>query len=248
VTVSVPQAVAQAYRDVIYSIRTMWPLVVVVFLIFVANGILQHLLRLEDDADTFRLLARFLLDAAQRFLLMPYYLAVHRLIILDEVARSYRFAPRALAFQRYYWLNIAFDFLFFLPMITAPLLGLARLGSQIAFFAISAVIVVVLFLRLIIAFPAFAVDAPGASLKNAGADAKGHLWRTAFIILLAHLPFAPPILALAMMSMGDQNTGRSWSIFTEVAGSAIGVVLVTLLLVIASRLYMSLGDRVKTAV
>jgi hypothetical protein len=244
---SVPQAVAQAYRDLVYSIRTLWPLAVIAFLILVANAIAQHVLRLDDDTEGFRFLIGFMLGAAQQFFLMPYYLAVHRLIILDEVTRSYRLAPRELGFQRFYWLSIAFDFLFFLPTIMMPLLAFVRIRYQLAFFAITVVVVIITFLRLFIVFPAFAVDAPGASLKNAYADMKGRSWRTAGIILLADLPFVLPLLVLAMMFVGDQEGGRSWSIFMDVAGSAIGVVLVTLLIVIASRLYMSFGDRVKKA-
>jgi hypothetical protein len=66
-------------------------------------------------------------------------------------------------------------------------------------------------------------------------------------MLLAHLPFVPFLVALAMIVGGEQKGERSSNIFTDIAGGAIGVVLLTLLIVIASRLYMSFGNRVKMA-
>jgi hypothetical protein len=241
---SIPQAVIQAYRDLVHSIRTLRRLVGIAFLILLAAGIIQHLLRLDDDTERSRLLLGFLLGAAQQFLLMPYYLAVHRLVILDEATRSYRLAPREPGFQRFYWLSVAFDFLLFLPTMMMPLLAPLRIRYQVALFMIAFFVTAYVFLRLIVIFPAFAVDAPGATLKNAYADTKGRSWRTLGIILLAHLPFIPALVALAML-VGDPKTGRSPSIVMDVAGGAIGVLLVTLLIVIASRLYMSIGDRTK---
>jgi hypothetical protein len=241
----VTEAVAEAYRDLFFAIRALWRLAGIAFLILVANGVLQHFLELEDGSERVRLLTGFLFGAAQQFLLMPYYLAVHRLIILGQVTHSYRIVPGELGFQRFYWLSIAFDLLFFLPTVLTPLLSFARIRYQLAFSAVVLVIAIHLFVRLIIVFPAFAVDAPGASLKNAYADTKGRAWRILGILLLAHLPFVLPLLALTAVFVRDEAAARSWALYSEIAVSAFGVVLVTLLVVIASRLYMSLGDRTK---
>jgi hypothetical protein len=244
---SVTQAVAQAYRDLVYAIRTLWKLAAIAFLILIGNGLIQHILSPEDGPGRIGLVAGFLFGAAQQFLLMPYYLAVHRLIIRDEMTHSYRIAPGELGFQRFYWLSLAFDLLFFLPTIMTPLLSLARLRYQLAFSVVVLVVAVHLFLRLIIVFPAFAVDAPGATVQNAYADTRGQAWRILGIVLLAHLPLVLPLLALTAIFVSDQAAARSWATYTEIAVSAFGIVLVTLLIVIASRLYMSIGDRTKGA-
>src|SRR5207244_2352532 len=115
-----------------------------------------------------------------------------------------------LGFQRFYWLSLAFDFMLFLPMVMMPLLDLVRLRYQIAVLAIVLFLISYLFVRLIIIFPAFAVDAPGATLKNAYTDAKDRSWRTFGILLLAHLPFVLALLALSMMAVRDQKAERSW--------------------------------------
>jgi hypothetical protein len=240
----VTEAVARAYRDLFHAIRTLWKLAAIAFLILIANGLIQHIL-FEERAERIGLVAGFLLGAAQQFLLMPYYLAVHRLIILDEVTHAYRIAPGELAFQRFYWLSLAFDLLFFLPTIMAPVLSLARVRYQLALSAALGVITIYLVLRLIIIFPAFAVDAPGATLKNAYADTKGWTWRILGIVVVAHLPFVLPLLALTATFVRDQATARTWAVYTEIAVSAFGIILVTLLVVIASRLYLSIGDRTK---
>lgn len=243
----VTEAVAEAYRDLFHSIRALWKLAAIGFLILVVNGVIQHVLGLDDGSERVRLLAGFLFGAVQQFLLMPYYLAVHRLIVLGQVTQSYRIVPGELGFQRFYWLSLAFDLLFFLPTVLTPLLSFARVRYQLAFSAIVLVIAIHLFLRLIIVFPAFAVDAPGASLKNAYADTKGRAWRILAILLLAHVPFMLPLLALTAVFVRDEAAARSWALYGEIAVSAFGIVLVTLLVVIASRLYLSLGDRTKGA-
>ena len=243
----VTEAVAEAYRDLFHSIRSLWRLAVIGFVILVANSVIQHVLGFDDDSERVRLLAGFLFGAVQQFLLMPYYLAVHRFIILGQVTHSYRIAAGELGFQRFYWLSLAFDLLFFLPTILTPLLSFARIRYQLAFSAIVLVVAIHLFLRLIIVFPAFAVDAPGASLKNAYADTKGRAWRILGILLLAHLPFMLPLLALTALFVRDEAAARSWALYSEIAVSAFGIVLVTLLVVIASRLYLSIGDRTKGA-
>jgi hypothetical protein len=245
---SIRQAVAQGYRDLARSFASLFPLVAIAFLIISANGLLQYALRLDDGTERSRLLVSFLLGAAQQFLLMPYYLAVHRLIILDEVTHSYRFAPRELGFQRFYWLSIAFDFLLLLPTLVASLLGTARFRYQIAVSAITLIFCIGVFLRLIIVFPAFAVDAPGASLKNAYEDTRGQSWRILGIIFVANLPFLLPLLAMTMLLVGDRESAQRVGFLVEIISSAFGIILVTLLIVIASRLYMSIGSRLKDAV
>jgi hypothetical protein len=240
---SVPKAVAQAYRDLLHAIRALWKLAAIAFLILVANGIIQHVLRPEDGTERIGLLVGFLFGAAGQFLLMPYYLAVHRLIILDEVTHSYRLVPGEPGFQRFYWLSIAFDLLFLLPTILAPALSFARVRYQLAFTVIALFIVIHVFLRLIIIFPAFAIDSPGVTLKGAYAATRGRAWRILATILLAHLPLMLPLLALTTIFVRDPAAVRSWGIYTEIAVSVFGIILVTLLIVIASRVYMSIGDR-----
>src|SRR5690242_4666962 len=123
---SIPQAVLQAYRDLAHAFRTLWPLPGIVFLVLAANTIIQDMIVLRYTSGGVRDLVVFLIGAAQQFLITPYYLAVHRLIIRDEAVRSYRLEPNDLAFQRFFWLSLAFDVLFFLPSQLAPMLGPAR--------------------------------------------------------------------------------------------------------------------------
>jgi hypothetical protein len=248
VTAALPSlagSVAQAYRDLLHAIRTLWKLAAIAFAILVANSLIQHILQPEDGTERLGLLVGFLFGAAGQFLLMPYYLAVHRLIILGEVTRSYRIAPAELGFQRFYWLSIAFDLLFLLPTIMAPALTFARVRYQLAFSVVVLLVIIHLFLRLITIFPAFAVGAPGATLKGAYADTKGWSWRILGIVVVAHLPFVLPLLALTTLLVRDQAAVRSWAMYTEIAVGAFGIILVTLLIVIASRLYMSIGHRTR---
>jgi hypothetical protein len=92
-------------------------------------------------------------------------------------------------------------------------------------------------LRLSILFPAIAVDAAGANWRNVMADTKGYAWQFFLIVLLASLPFALVVLPL-WATVGPRT------ILAAVTDGVISIVSITLLVVIASRLYQRLGNRV----
>jgi hypothetical protein len=92
-------------------------------------------------------------------------------------------------------------------------------------------------LRLSIVFPAIAVDAAGANWRNVMADTKGYAWQIFLIVLLASLPFT--LVELALWAAGRPRT-----ILMAVTERVISIVSITLLVVIASRVYQRFGDRV----
>jgi hypothetical protein len=189
---------------------------------------------------------------ANAFLLTPYNIAVHRLIILDETAQSYVLRPREGRFQKFFgWWLILSAGMILLVLVFGLLLAfllqvLALTGANVFGIGIGAFLIAgwaLLFAsfwamaRLSILFPAIAVDAAGANWRNVMADTKGYAWQIFLIVLLASLPVVLVEIAVWF------TVGRG-TVVAAVTGGVTGIVSITLLVVIASRLYQRLGNRV----
>jgi len=185
---------------------------------------------------------------ANSFFMTPYIIAVHRLIILDEIAPSYVLRPGEPRFQKFFgWSLILWacelGLLGVFALLSAPML----LIPNAPFFLITLILMTLTFAaifilcwaisRLSILFPAIAVDAAGANWRNVIADTRGYAWPIFLIGLLANLPFVPVGIAL-WFSVGDGTAAAA------VTDAVTGLASITLLVVIASRLYERLGNRV----
>ena len=111
--------------------------------------------------------------------------------------------------------------------------------------------VIVVTLRLIVLFPAIAVDAPGATWRNAMADTKGNAWRILFIGLLASLPLFGIVLLLMMIGfavdapISSARPSIGWIAITTIFDAAFSVLGFTIAVVVASRLYEQLANRLR---
>ena len=251
----ISQAVAQVYRDVFHCIGELRALALIVLLITLAFQTAEVLLLPPGAGDPSRdLLLRFVSSLAQGFLTVPYYIAVHRLVILGERTTAYVLAPSHPRFQLFFWWWAALSVVVYLPISLVDLLAPAR-GSMsfphliaLAGMPIVLIAIIVVTLRLTIIFPAVAVDAPGATWRNVMADTKGYAWRIFLFGLVACLPLIVPALALGGLVGTGTRTG-SWIVnaLTIVFAAVLGVVALTLFIVFASRLYLWIGNRTKRA-
>ena len=249
----ISQAVAQAYRDVFHCIGELRALVVIVLLITLAFQIAEILLLPPGSGQVSRdLLLRFLSNLAQGFLTVPYYIAVHRLVILGERTASYVLAPSNPRFQLFFWWWAALSVVMYTPIslvgLLAPAGGSPPSALLVALAAMPVVLIaiIIISLRLTIIFPAVAVDAPGATWRNVMADTKGYVWRIFLLGLVASLPLIVLVLVASAL-VGFRIASRSWitSGFFMIFTAGLGVVALTLFIVIASRVYLWIGDRTK---
>lgn len=248
----IPQAVAQVYRDLVFCLGALRNLAAIVALITLAFEILEALL-VPSGAPTLGLLLRFVSGLAQGFLVVPYYIAVHRLIILGERTPSYVLEPSSPRFQQFFWWWAAFSVIAFASLFVVEMLPrmnkLEPLPFLIAMLPLLIVLVAVTIatLRLTLILPAVAVDAPGARWDAVLADTKGHAWRIFLLGLVAALPLIVAVLiAFVLIAIGIALGGWIFGLLYFVLGPAWAVVAMTLFIVIASRLYLWLGHRVKT--
>lgn len=248
---SIPQAVAQAYRDLIHSLRALRSLAAVAMLMALGIGVAEALL-VPIGHPTRDVLLRFLSGLALAFLITPYSIAVHRLIILGEIAPRYTFDPASARFQQFFWWWAAFSVAGNLPMLLLALVPETRAMSFFDFIALLSMLAITIAitigtLRLTIIFPAVAVDAPGAQWENAVADTKGHAWQMLAVGVLAALPFLILLVVMiVLIAIGAMAGVWIASLISMILGSAISIAAITLFVAIASRFYLWIGNRVKT--
>jgi hypothetical protein len=247
---SVRQAAGRAWHDALAVLQRLPGLATTALAIVVAIGLGGSLLRtnaagIPESSTPVEIVAQIL----QAFLVTPYLIAVHRFIILGEVAHDYGAGFRVPRFRRFFAWSLALAALWWAALTLAGLpKGLA--GVVVLVPVVAAAMVVSL--RLIVLFPALAVDAPGASWRNAISDTKGHAWRIFLIFLLASLPIfiadvAVLVVALQTGIFDGKTLSRTWMLAGTMLGGVAEFLYLTLAVAIASRLYESVGKRLKVA-
>jgi len=236
-------AAGLAWRDTRHVFDAIFNKVVIAFTITIITSALYMTPALMPRGTSSFLLVMLVIltTAVQAFLITPYFIAVHRFIILGEVTTNYLLTPGEPRFLRFFgWLLVFFalTFVAFLLPLALPISTVFRLAIQ----AVLVIVAIVVGLRVIILLPAVAVDAPGASWSGAMADTRGYSWRILFIVLLATLPLVF-VRVIVGRTLGD--LGGIAAISVPIFNGAMRAIGYTLGIVIASRLYERLGDRVK---
>ena len=179
------------------------------------------------------MLARDAVTAAWLFFLTPLYLAIHRYVIIGEVASGYSLAIEQPRFQRFFLWTLAIYALSQVP-------GLPRLfghgGFTVAATFALTFVVAFISLRLIVLFPAIAVDAPGAGFRNAFDDTRGCFWRIFGILIVTMLPVFVVIVGV-VISLGPLSAAG------RLIEGVMNALSLALAIAIASRLYLRLSDR-----
>ena len=255
---TIGQAASQAWSDTRATLRALsGPAQIAFFLCLVMSVVRRLLLPESAGTATAMLLGEFILSVAQAFLLTPFLIAVHRFIILGEIGR-YVLAPGEHRFQLFFLWSIALSLLAWVPPFLIYGFPLRPTAGLVVAFVLGCLVYIVaatiISLRLIVLFPAIAVDAPGATWRNAMADTKGRAWRILFIGLLAALPLVGLALLLALIAFSFGGPGVAarpsigWIAVTSVFDAVFGVLGFTIAVVVASRLYEQLGNRLNQPV
>jgi hypothetical protein len=285
-------AVGIAWRDMRHIFDAIYKMVVIAFVITAAIYVPLSLIPPRATLTVSFLLVILLTLTMHTFLITPYLIAVHRLIILGELTTNYQLTPGEPRFRHFFgWSFIILALTFVVPSLLLLALQASLLSSFQLIVGVVSVGVVVVPLRAIILFPAVAVDAPGASWSRAMADTRGYTWRIYFIVVLATFPlvFVSDIVGILLRNLATGGPSgvpltvqvaqvalaifrplslpllRDYSPYlvtgfplrlpltVQVAtlaifNGAIRVIGYTVAVVIASRLYERLADRVKQPV
>ena len=231
-------SVKLAWSDVFRAIADMPALALSMVLLGLAFGVVDILLTRWTGPvpSTFgALVATFAVFALRGFVLTPLYLAIHRYIILGEIASGYALAVEQPRFQRFFLCTLALYALWLLPSI---LLLFGHGGVMTAARLILSLFATFVGTRLIILLPAIAVDAPGTSFRNAFDDTRGFFWRIFGILIVTMLPVIVPIIAVAFaFTLGEQSA------VVKLINAVVTMLSLALAIAVASRLYLGLSDR-----
>jgi hypothetical protein len=252
---SVITALFWAYWDLCHVLQKAWRPALFAFLVL-SIGSLVALAgpRLLTHDPAGQAVMRLIVMVGLCFLLTPFFLAVHRLLLLGEETTRYEFKPSSPRFQLFFgWLAVGVVLMSF----PSTLAAFAEAKGPVYYFGrpppdldlkivtVAHIVVLAIVTQLLVLFPAVAVDAPGAGWQNAFSDSRNHIW---FVLAVTILPFIPirllgaAVIPLFRFAPGSL-TGMVASVLLLGATLLVGS---TLAAVIASRLYQVIGDRLNT--
>ena len=187
----------------------------------------------------------FLTSIASGFILTPVAIAMHRFVLLGEVAQRYSLNPSEPRFMRFFTFTVVYQLLVSVPG-TLSLAGKSGTGLGVALalvFFVLFIVAVIASLRLLILFPAIAVDARGADWRNAMTDTKGHTWRVFFIAILATLPSLIVLLPLYFTLTWPDGPGLAGGIVLSATQAIVSVLTICALAAVASRLFAAFANK-----
>jgi hypothetical protein len=233
---SFTEATINAHRDVVRTITAMprlaWTVLAIVVLQAVVEFALGRLVPKES------LLGRDLAGIVTCILVTPYLIAVHRFVIAGEVTPRYRLDWKDRRYQLF------FGWWFVMYVLTRAMAFADLLPKNLALLILAFAMMVaicVLLTRVVILFPAIALDAPGATPRNAFDDTRGHGWYIFFLLIVS---FLPSMLAVGLIIGVIAIISRVAALLLIAPLLALAVMLwLTLGVVVVSRLYQNLGDR-----
>lgn len=241
---------------VLSSARTAWtdlfaaasahPLLALVAVVACSATSIANVAINPNDDTALALALGLGLAVAEAFLLTPVLIASHRFVILGEVAHDYAKAWLTRRFWRFFLLSSALVASLFAPMLLTRWRPIPD-EAVFAGFVAAVIVFVGASLWLSLMFPAIAVDAPGASVKNAAADLRGNVWQIFWVGTVAALPLlgAGVISEVIQGAIVDQPADVSIMIAFAPAEGILIAALYVLLVVIASRFYLAVGNRLR---
>lgn len=246
-----------ALQDLFQVLQRMPNVVLAAFTVVLCQEALGGVLRGTGASG-----AVIVLNVAVWLLLTLYFVAVHRFVILGEVAPHY-----PLVFERrnrrFFLSGLLLSLLWVVPMmLVIPVVLAFHYAGMLSTFswalAVACLGMIVLFAALItrlsVLLPAIAVDAPGANWSNAYSDTKGYVLRIfmaytvglMLIVLAGALAFAvvwlvATIVGIAMLSASTAAVLARVGV--HVAMAAFSVLYMTFFVALASRVFQAVADR-----
>jgi hypothetical protein len=182
---------------------------------------------------------------------LPLEIAIFRLLILDEAEPGYPFAMSTARFQRMLGWTVGLWAVTTVPSYVVEAVPSSTTAAAVIAVAMVVIALVVL-IRLSLLLPAIAVDAPGASVGNSVADTKGHAWMIVKPYLTIVVVFVLIVMTAAALAglIGLRGASGSFAKGSLASSVFIGVIAFVALCagtIVAARLFMSLGARLKGA-
>lgn len=239
--------VATAWRDAFEAIGRMPGVVGVTFVIMLALsavGLLMLPVKAEWGGISLQLMS-FLLGVVQSFLLTPFAIAVHRYVLLGEIAPRYVLEASSPRFRRFFGFAVTLSAVWMLPSLLATVATAASALTAAMLAALSFilfVVAVVVSLRNVILFPAIAVEAPGAQWQNAMRDTKGQSWRVLVILVVTALPAVIVAMPAYWLLIGRGGPALGSGLAYVILQAVVQIPTLCAFAAVASHLFRFLAD------
>lgn len=233
-------AVGHAYADTRAALSAMPDMLLVGLIASCIYAVADIVLgwALDPGLSSGALVLGTLITLVWNFYLTPIFIAIHRFIVRGEITPRYELRPGEARFRSYFGWTAALTLASMLPALIGLRAGASVVANTLALILMIAFLVVSV--RLLILFPAIALDAPGAHWQNALADSRGRFWRIFVLVLMTILPLLVGGMLLSALVGSDSALGKVvWSVIGFVAGMLSASV--------ASRLYIALARRLQAA-
>ena len=184
-----------SWRDVWRAFGAMPKMALILFAISCANAF-AFLLELQR-ADWSGAVVPFTITFAMTALYAPVLIALHRYVLLGEVAGRYEFDLRSRRFHHYFFYSVVFVVLGAIPIFADLLVEEIAYAAALSITGMGILVTALVWATLI--FPAIAVDATNAGWAAAFRDLRGNFWRALGIcaaIVAPAFAIMIPLLAL----------------------------------------------------
>jgi hypothetical protein len=245
--IPVVHTVGMAYRDAWRAIRAMPRLLLVTVAIVLALNLVEQvaLPKAVRDFPATGFVSMLVMNLA----LMPLWISIYRLLLSSEVSTSHASDVTAHRFVRFF----AWSFVLSCTWLPATIVDFMWPDNVAAFWAgvgLALVAYSIAAVRLVLLFPAIAIDAPGATVSNAMADSRGHFLNilclyaaAATTMVLAILSVLAVIAIVAVFALDTGTELPDW-VFAVVA-TVLMILVPAVIVGIDARIFPVLADRVR---
>jgi hypothetical protein len=148
--------------------------------------------------------------------------------------------------MRFFYFTVVFQLILTIPSMLM-MVGAEAGGSTgivlVLIFLVLFIIGIIATLRMLILFPAIAVDASGADWKNAMADTRGHSWRVFFVAVLTGIPAFALIILIQYLLADPSGAGWGLGIVAGLLQGFTGVLMLAAYAAAASKLFAAYANR-----
>ena len=195
-------------------------------------------------------LIEFAISIVNGFILTPVAIAIHRFVLLGEITDRYRINPFEPRFLQFFIWTVLFQFS---TAGAGLMLALSGPDANSIFYTWGAMWLIfgaIASLRLLILFPAIAVEAPGALWQNANDDTKGHTWRVLGILTATAIPLFVIIIVIAVLItwLWPEETSFGYRLALVLLTSFAITLALCVYAAVASRLFAAFSKRLNVKV
>jgi hypothetical protein len=252
-SIPIAETLDQAWRDVLGVVQELTVPSLVALSIATLLGVAGDLLpEANEELGLVQRLWEPLSWALLLYLVAPLLIAAHRFLLRGETTKGYSLAPTP-RLTRFYGWSLGLTMVLGVPYVV--LFSGLDTGERLFMTLLLLVAFIALLSRLLLLFPAIALDAPGANSTGAWNDSRGD-WLAIFVILFEAALQMAAVAGVFMIcgaifftgfAVPPRGTFSIFSVVYSLFGGAIILLTYVMAVCIAARLYERVGDRLKQA-